>query len=138
MENDDAAQILNGIGQTLTKAFGKTPEGLLLYAELDTNMVGPSVFELRNREIQYHWPPDDLTYPLLDLWELGEPGKRWFCIEYVIRDGAFKATFTYPEDADPDEDEGRRRDRIVWRNFGQLPIVYPPWPDDANEDFKLT
>ena len=137
MTMDESARIIESINHVLINSFTEQPQGILLYAELARNMVGPSVFELRDNDILFHWPSNELTYPLLDLWELDGEDKHWDAIEYVIRNRSFSVRFTHPEDFDRNEDEGLRRDRAVWRNFGQLPIVYPPWPEDKNEDFVL-
>lgn len=133
MEDDAAARVLDEIGQILAEDTEYPLEGTLLYAQVDTNMVGASIFKLREEDILYRLEPfDALTEPLLQLWELGTPGKRWAEMEYVIRDGRFTATFTYPEAIDQGEDDFHRRDRIVWRHLGQKPITYPPHPGSQN------
>ena len=138
MASTNAVPILNEIGQILANQIKEPPDDILLYAEVEANMVAADIFELREKDILYReWSTTKLTYPLLDLWELDEPDRRWAAMEYVIRDGQFKVTFTYPDQFDADEDEFRRRDRVVWRNFGQLPIVYPPWQANEDEDFTL-
>ena len=75
--------------------------------------------------------------PLMDLWDEADPDKRWAEMEYLVRDGRFTVTYTYPEDIDPEEDEFRRRDRIVARYFGDKPIVYPERRDGRGQIFKL-
>ena len=65
---------------------------------------------------------------LLDLWEAQDSDKRWTEIEYVVRGDKFHASFTYPDEIDPEEDPFDRRDRIVAKHFGKKPIVYPPPP----------
>lgn len=140
MASDETERLLNEIGQLLAEDTEYPLDGTLLYAELDTNMVAPSIFKSRGNHVLYRWPDlDRLAYALLDLWEEWEPGKRWAEIEYVIRGGKFEASFTYPEEIDPEEDRFERRDRIVKRHFGDKPIVYPPWPppdDDDSQTFK--
>ena len=139
MASDEAARILNEIGNILAEDSEYPLDGTLLYAQVGDNWASAAIFKIREDDILYRdWPTGDLTYPLLDLWELEDPGKRWAEMEYVVRDGRFTVTFTYAEDIDPNEDEFHRRDRIVWRHFGQLPIIYPPWPeDDGGTTFAL-
>lgn len=140
MPNDSIERLLNEIGQLLAEDTEYPLDGTLLYAVLDTNYVAPSVFKDRGHEILYREPDlDRLGGALLDLWNATDPAHRWTEIEYVIRDGKFHVSFTYPEDVGPeDEDEHgnykpfARRSSIVARHFGDKPIVYPPMPDDMN------
>lgn len=123
--NDAVAQMLDKIGQILAQDALYPLDETLLYAQLDTNMVGPSIFKDRGDHILYRISSDGLTYPLLDLWEEAPPGKRWAEMEYLVRNGKFEVTFVYPDQIDRNEDELERRDRIVKRYFGDKPIVYP-------------
>ena len=134
MASDKAERLLNEIGRLLAEDTEYPLDGTLLHAELDRNMVAPSIFKDRGNHVLYRWPDlDRLGDALLDLWEAEEPGKRWAEIEYVIRDGTFEASFTYPEEIDPTEESLDRRKRIVKRHFGDKPIVYPPWPPDDDD-----
>ena len=74
---------------------------------------------------------------MLSLWNAQTTEPRWAEIEYVIREGRFDASFTYPDEIDPEEDEFVRRDRVVARHFGEKPIQYPPPPEDEDEVFTL-
>jgi hypothetical protein len=80
------------------------------------------------------WKPGDA---LLDLWEAQDSDDRWAEIEYVVRDGRFEATYTYPDAIDPEEDPMERRDQSVRRHFGEKPIIYSPWPPDEELDYEL-
>ena len=141
MASTETERLLNEIGQLLADATGHPLAGVLLYAQLATNMVGTDIFIERGNHVEYSWTRDGLTYPLLDLWEEEEPGKRWAEMEYLLRNGKFTVTFTYPDEVDPDEDfdvHFARRDRIVKRHFGDKPIVYPPMPnDDGVQQFDM-
>ena len=128
--------LLNTIGQILAQDRDYPLENTLLHAEVDFNMVGSSIFKDLGNHILFRDPNTELTYALLDLWALSDPGKRWSEIEYLIRNGRFEVSFTYPEDLDPGEDPGDRRDRVVRRHFGEKPIHYPP-PDDDEDAFDL-
>jgi hypothetical protein len=139
MASDKSERLLNEIGQILAEDREYPADGTLLYARVDTNWVAPSIFKPRGNHILYRWPDlDRISGPLLDLWEEQEPQRRWAEIEYVIHNGKFAATFSYPDDIDSEEEPLDRRDRIVKRHFGDKPIVYPPFPEDGGaETFKV-
>ncbi len=141
MASTETERLLNEIGQLLADATGHPLAGVLLYARVATNWVSPAKFIERGNHVEYSWARDSLTYPLLDLWEEEEPGKRWAEMEYLLRNGKFTVTFTYPDQVDPDEDLdafSARRESIVKRHFGDKPIVYPPMPDDdGSQQFDL-
>ncbi len=130
MPDDETERLLNEIGQVLTDHLNGSPNPVLLYAKLDTNMVGQDVFIERSGHIEYQWADDRFTYLLLDLWEQEKPRRRWAEMEYVLRGGKFDVSFTYRHEIDPKEDPFVRRARVVQRHFGDKPIVYPPWDDD--------
>lgn len=139
MANDETDRLLNEIGQMLAQDREYPLDGTLLYAELDRNMVGPSIFKELGKQILYRRPDlDRLGDALLDLWEAQDTDDRWAEIEYLVRDGKFDVTYTYPDEIDPEEDSMERRDRVVRRHFGNKPIVYPPWPpEDGAPDYDL-
>lgn len=137
MPNAKIERLLNEIGQLLAEDAHYPLDGTLLYAELDQNFVAPSIFKDLGDHVLYREPDLDLLGDaLLDLWEAGDPEKRWRDIEYVIRDGSFHTTFIYPDEIDPQEERWDRRDRAVARHFGNKPIVYPPMPNDR-DTFRL-
>jgi hypothetical protein len=136
MFGDKAERLLNHLGIILVDDLGYLPDRALLYAKVAENMVSAAIFTEDGNKIQYHWSSDKWTYPLLDLWEEAGPEQRWAELEYLVSKGKFHATFTYPEEIDPDEDDFARRRRIVRRHLGDKPIVYPPLPD-GNEVFGL-
>lgn len=138
MASDEFERLLNEIGQILGENSEYPLGGTLLYSKVAANMVAPSIFENRGDHVLYRDPLlNRISYPLLDLWEEEDSGKRWSEMEYFVRDGKFDVTFTYADEIDPEEDPFDRRDRIVKRHFGDKPIVYPPWPapeaDDAQQ-----
>jgi hypothetical protein len=129
--NDETGRLLSEIGQLLARDTDYPLNGTLLYAEVDDNYVAPSIYKNTPDQIVYRHPDlRDLGDALLDLWRAQTGNARWEEIEYVVRDGKFDATFTYPEEIDRGEDPMDRRDRIVKRHFGDKPIFYPPWPYD--------
>jgi hypothetical protein len=137
--NDETERLLLEIGNLLAEDREYPLDGTLLYARLDRNMVGPSIFKDRGRDVLYRDPDlDRLGDALLDLWEAQDSDDRWAEMEYVIRDGKFDVTYTYPDEIDPDEMWNDRTVRVVSRHFGDKPIVYPPWPpDDSFPDYEL-
>ena len=139
MSKDETERLLVEIGHLLAEDQEYPVDGTLLYAELDRNYVAPSIFKNLGNHILYRRPDlDRLGSALLDLWEAQDSDDRWAAIEYVVRDGRFDVTYTYPDAIDPEEDPMERRDRVVRRHFGDKPIVYPPWPPkDDGPDYEL-
>lgn len=129
MASSESERLLVEIGRLLAEDDAYPLDGTLLYAKLDYNVVGPSIFKELGNQILYRRPDlDRLGDALLDLWDAQDTDDRWAEIEYVIRDGRFDVTYTYPDEIDPEEDSNERRERVVRRHFGDKPIVYPPPP----------
>ena len=139
MPNDETARLLNEIGQLLAEDTDYPLDGTLLHAQLGKNYVAPSVFKDLGDHVLYRDPDlDRLGDVLLDLWETQQTDKRWAEIEYIVRGDSFQASFTYPDEIDPEEEPLDRRDRVVARYFGNKPIKYPPPPgDDDLNTFHL-
>ncbi len=131
MPSDKGQRLLARISEILARDTEYPLDGTLLFAEVDTQFVAPSIFKDCGNYIQYRDPDlHALSDALLDLWEDVESGKRWEEIEYVIRGGRFEVNYTFSEDIDHDEDTFVRRDRIVAKYFGGKPILYPDPPSD--------
>lgn len=139
MADAEAEKLLNKIGQLLMEDREYPVEPTLLYAQLDRNMVGESIFKELGNQILYRRPViEGLPSALLDLWEAQDGGDRWSEMEYVLRDGKFEVAYIYPDEIDSEEDVVKRRARAVRRHFGEKPIVYPPWPpEDDAPDYDL-
>lgn len=139
MANDEAEKLLNEIGQLLMEDRKYPVEPTLLYAQLDRNMVGESIFKELGNQVLYRRPViEGLPNALLDLWEAQEGEDRWAEMEYLLRDGKFEIVYIYPDEIDAEEDLVERRARAVRRHFGEKPIVYPPWPpEDDAPDYDL-
>ena len=138
MPTDESERLLNEIGQILTEDSEYPLDGTLLYAKVDRNVVGPSIFKDRGNHVLYRRPDlNRICDPIRRLCDQEAPDKRWAEIEYMIRDGKFDVGFTYPEEIDPNEEPMDRRKRIVARHFGDKPIVYPPPPKDDDQLFDL-
>ena len=134
MSNDETERLLVEIGHLLAEDVEYPLDNTLLYAKLDHAMVAPSIFKHLGNQILYRRPDlDTLGSALLELWETQDSKPRWAEIEYLVRDGRFDVTYTYPDEIDPKENEDdmfARRTRIVRKYFGDKPIVYPPFPPD--------
>ena len=131
MANEESERLLNEIGRLLAEDFEYPLDGTLLYAQLERNVVGESIFKELGNQILYRWPMiEGLPYALLDLWEAQEGDNRWAEMEYLVRGGRFEVAYIYPDEIDPEEDFFDRRDRAVRRHFGEKPIVYPPLPPE--------
>ncbi|HEU4959032.1 MAG TPA: hypothetical protein VFT56_01380 [Sphingomonas sp.] len=139
MANDETERLLNEIGRLLAEDREYPLDGTLLYAQLDHNVVGESIFKELGNQVLYRRPViEELPFALLDLWEAQDGDDRWAEMEYVIRDGRFEVAYIYPDEIDPEEDIVARRARAVRRHFGEKPIVYPPWPpEDDAPDYQL-
>jgi hypothetical protein len=128
---DNSEHLLNEIGQLLMADSEYPLEPTLLYAQLDHNMIGESIFKELGNQFLYRWPVNErLPYALLELWEAQEGNDRWAEMEYVLRDGRFEVAYTYPDEIDPEEDVLERRERSLLRHFSEKPIVYPPFPSE--------
>ena len=131
MPDDRTDSLLNEIGQLLAEDTDYPLDGTLLHAELDRNFVSPSIFKDLGDHVLYRPPDlDVIGEVLLELWEAQVSERRWAEIEYVVRGDKFTASFTYPEEIDPNERSFDRRDRIVAKHFGTKPIHYGPRLDD--------
>ena len=97
MATDEINGLLNEIGQLLTADRDYPLEPTLLYAQLDDNMVGESIFKELGNQILYRWAINRrLPFALLELWEAQDGGERWTELEYLCRDGRFEVVYIYP------------------------------------------
>lgn len=135
MSGDESERLLNDIAILLLESADQPMNDMLLIAKLDYGYVSPSVFADRGNVILYSVPEfDRLCTLLLDLWEVQQTEPRWAEMEYLIHDGRFHVTYTYPDEIDPDEFMSLdRRAAIVERYFGPKPVRYPP-PPTMQED----
>jgi len=135
----ETEQLLNEIGRLLMEDRDYPSEPTLLYAQLDHNMIGESIFKELGNQFLYRWPVNErLPYALLELWEAQDGRDRWSELEYVLRDGSFEVAYFFPDEIDQKEDVIARRERSLRRHFGDKPIVYPPWPpEDDAQDYDL-
>lgn len=129
MAETKSEQLLKRIGELLQQDDEYPSEPALLYAQVDRNMTGQSIFKDLGNQILFRWPLDErLTYTLLELWEAQDGRDCWSELEYVLHRGSFKVAYFYPDEIDKREDVTDRRERALQRHFGDKPIVYPPLP----------
>lgn len=127
MVETESERLLAEIGGLLMEDDDYPSQPTLLYAQVDHNVTGQSIFKEIDSHFLFRWPLNErLTYALLELWEAQDGPDRWSELEYVLRDGHFDVAYFYPDEIDPQEDVIERRERSLWRHFGKKPIVYPP------------
>ncbi|WP_294292502.1 hypothetical protein [uncultured Sphingomonas sp.] len=139
MAETESQRLLGEIGRLLMEDGGYPSEPTLLYAQLNYNMIGESIFKELGNQLLFRWPVNErLAYALLELWEAQDGQDRWSELEYVLRDGQFEVAYFYPDEIDPQENVIERRERALRRYFGEKPIVYPPLPtDDELQSYGL-
>lgn len=139
MAESESEILLNEIGCLLMEDADYPWEPTLLYAQVDQDMIGQSIFKDLGSELLYRHPVNKrLPDALLDLWEAQDGKNRWSELEYLLCDGRFEVAYFYPDEIDPEEDVIERRERALLRHFGEKPIAYPPWPPEDDEmDFDL-
>jgi len=126
MASDKISSILNQIGNELSQDKEYPLNGTFLYAEAASNVVGTSIFKDLGDHLLFRSSTRITDYLILDLWEAAPAGRRWVTMQYWIEDGKFTASFTYPEELDPEETERDRRARILQQRYGNKRIVYRP------------
>lgn len=129
MATDNSERLLNEIGQLLVADGEYAREPTLLYAQLDHNMIGESIFNELGNQLLYRLPVNErLPYALLELWRRRRAmiGGR----KSSMCSAAVRGRLHYPDEIDPEEDILERRERSLLRHFGGKPIVYPPLPPE--------
>lgn len=139
MAETESEKLLAEIGGLLMEDDEYPSEPTLLYAQLDHNMTGQSIFKELGNQLLFRWPVNErLTYALLELWEAQDGQGRWSELEYVLRDGNFEVAYFYPDEINFQEDVIERRERALRRHFGEKPIVYPPLDlEDEAQNYDL-
>ncbi|MCU6455006.1 hypothetical protein LPN01_13045 [Sphingomonas sp. A2-49] len=134
MASDETERLLDEIGRLLGQDRDCPRHDTLLYAELDHDMIGESIFKDLDDRVLYRRPViPDLPYALHDLWKAQTGTERWMEMEYLLRDGRFEVVYFHPDAIDPDTDLVERRARSGLRHFGPMPIIYPPWTCEPHE-----
>ncbi len=122
--------MLNGIGQHLADILEHHPDGTYLYAEMDEGYCEAGVFYDEGEQVVYYGPSGELFNALHELWEFAEADKKWAVLHYEVKEGAFDARFSYPDQIDPEEAGFERRGRALHERYGDKPVIYPE-PDES-------
>lgn len=125
--------MLNGIGQHLADILEHHPDGAYLYAEMDEGYCEAGVFYDEGEHVVYYGPSDELFNALHELWEFAEADKKWAVLHYEVKNGAFDARFSYPDQIDPVEAGFERRERALYERYGDKPVIYP----EPDENFRM-
>lgn len=125
--------VLADVGGELAEIVGLDPDGVYLYVEAGDGWIGPSVFRDEGSAVRYYEGTPELSELLLKAWSAEEPNKRWAVMEYQIKGTRFDVRFRYPDEIDPSESEVERRPRALEKRFGDKPVIYPPWPSQAEK-----
>jgi hypothetical protein len=125
MANNEIEHLLNEVGNVLAQDTAYPLDGTFLYVEAASMMVDMSIFKDLGDHLLFRLSMDDLTDVLLELWEAADPKQRWVAMQYWIEGGKFTASFTYPEEIDPNERTMDRRERVLKQRYGNKQIVYP-------------
>ncbi len=125
MGNNAIESLLNEIGCVLAEDNDYPLDGTFLYAEVASQMVEMSIFKDLGDHLLFRLPINELSDALLELWEAAPPEKRWSAIQYKIEGGRFDASFTYPEEMNPEESAGDRRRHILQQRYANKQVLYP-------------
>lgn len=132
LANQETERLLGRIGQMLAADPFYPIENTLLQAGVDPEMISPSIYKDGGDYVMYRRPDlDRWSDVLLELWHAQEGPARWSEIEYFFRDGRFEVAYVYPDDPGRSEDMMERREQALRRYYGDKPVRYPPWEDDA-------
>jgi hypothetical protein len=138
MSTEKTQTIFNSIGRYLSSDTEYNAYPILMYAEAGDRYAGASMFrDLGSHALYRRYTDTPIERLLMELWDLFPPAKQWVELEYVLRDGRFSVEFVYQADFPVDEDPFDRRDRAIFRHFGEKPVVYPPFEPGRDEVYEL-
>jgi hypothetical protein len=127
---DILGPIFGEIGRKIFEDIGEDPNGVFLYAEAGEGWVEASIFKDKGAFVQYFDASSELCDLIIKAWETEPTHKRWAVMMYEIQDGAFDATFRFPEEIDPEPVGIERREDALRNRYGDKPVRYPPIPQD--------
>ena len=132
MDRPTEQSLLTKICAAMIAAFEDSSSTGWLYVEAIPGVMAPTLYEVTSNGLMDRGIDDELSDLLDKLWYLPEPEKRWTELEIKIGDHAFDAQFRYEPDAERAFAEfGERREALLAERFGDMPVTYPPPPDDA-------
>ena len=122
---DKLGPALSAIGEQAAADLGGDPNGIYIYVEAGDGWYSDNLFRLEGEQIRFYSASDELGELIWELWNIGEPGKRWSVMEYEIKGDQFDVQFHYPRDVDVDDLDTDRRAEALKRRYGAKPVVYP-------------
>jgi len=132
MDRATEQSLLTQIGGAMIAAFEDSSSAGWLYVEAIPGVMAPTLYEVTSNGLMDRDIDEELSDLVRELWYLPEPDKRWSELEIKIVDHAFDAQFRYESDAERAFEEfGHRREALLAKRFGDMPVTYPPPPDDA-------
>jgi hypothetical protein len=107
------------IGHALQNQCPIDTQSLLLYAEVEWNVIGSSVFYTTTPGVAvFRYASQELEDLTYELWEVGQeklPAKSWAAIEYMLVGSKLDVALTYREQFIEHEGENDRRPRVIAR-----------------------
>jgi hypothetical protein len=127
--------VLSTIGEQAAADLGGNPDGIYIYAEAAEGWYSSYVFRPEGDVLRFYSSSQELGHLIWDLWNMGEADRRWSVMEYEIRGDRFDVQFHYPEEIDVDDFDLDRRENILKKRFGDIPVIFPAW--DPSRGMKL-
>ena len=127
--------LMNEIGAEAAEVVGGDPDGLYIFAEVESGTIFSAVFKDEGKSVRYYDPTDALEELIYEAWELesANGSMRWTVMEYEVRGTKFDVKLIYPEELNPEEDAADRRRAGLKRRYGDKPVIYPPMPEHSWE-----
>lgn len=124
MKDIDTAEHLSGIAGMVKAVAEPYLRDAFLYAEAEQGFVSTAVFKDVGELVQYCRDDHDLAMKVLDLWYSTDPAKKWGALLLSIEGETFDARFVYPDEWG-DDDDGERRQKVLFERYGDKPVRYP-------------
>lgn len=125
---DMMAQLQNEVGQAILRQAEGLSSDLWLLAEAGDGWVGEALFKIGADTLEWLDGSSDLGDSIMALWEAEDPDKKWVAMEYEIHGTDFKIHYWYEGELPRDELGFEPREELIRRRFGNLRVIYPPWP----------
>lgn len=129
MRSTDLGAEYETLAQLMGRSFDHGPGLICLYAEMEPDVLAPSLFKDLGDHVLYRDPDNGIDDQLFKIWDQLDEDDRWRVIECKLKDGEFEAVFRFGDALDPNEDVDERRPRFLTAVFGDKPVVYPAWED---------